>query len=552
MFALWAVARHTFRQCLRMKVAGLFIVLLAAALTAMPFLKMMKGDGTLAGQIRTFLSYAVSITAVLGSLMTIFLATSIVASDMRNKHIFSVATKPIARWEYIVGRWIGVVWIDAMLVVAAGCTIYALAQYLRTAEALHPDDRRAVETEVFTARERIAPDPIDIEIARRVAARIKTLKEQGAFRAAIGDYSARSGGDKAAALELMIADITEEVRGTIQSIPPNGTRVWRFSGIRVRGNQTRGNGHIVKMSPQGGMMRIDTSPEILGALTYAGPVRIGDVEGQVHRLEKDCFVVHFRPEEMARTAFTLLGEGKTVQIVADPTVQITYKSNPASSPPDATLSSIWEIRNDRDNVFYRQRRTDAAEGRNTLTVSGRLVDSDGTLRVRYVNIPKGPGGFATTVTVLDDDIAVLYRAGSFEWNLVRGITLIFIQLVFLAALGVMAGSFVSFPVASLFCFVILTFQLGRNFIINAVSYGTITGGEPTVLDYFSLLVVKCMNVLLPDLGRTSPADSLVDGMNISWEQVGGTAVWGICVQSLLVIVIASLLFHRRELARVQV
>ena len=54
MGGIWAVARQTFRQCLRMKVAGLFIVLLALFLAAMPY--QMKGDETLAGRIRTFLS----------------------------------------------------------------------------------------------------------------------------------------------------------------------------------------------------------------------------------------------------------------------------------------------------------------------------------------------------------------------------------------------------------------------------------------------------------------------------------------------------------------
>ena len=63
MGSVWAIARHTFAQCLRMRVAAAFLLLLAAMLGALPL--MMKGDGTLAGQIRTFLSYSTSLTGFL-------------------------------------------------------------------------------------------------------------------------------------------------------------------------------------------------------------------------------------------------------------------------------------------------------------------------------------------------------------------------------------------------------------------------------------------------------------------------------------------------------
>ena len=70
MRGLWTVARQTFAQALRMKVAGVFILLLAMALIALPFL--MSGDGTLSGQIRTFLVYSMVVTAALLSRRTRF------------------------------------------------------------------------------------------------------------------------------------------------------------------------------------------------------------------------------------------------------------------------------------------------------------------------------------------------------------------------------------------------------------------------------------------------------------------------------------------------
>ena len=49
---------------------------------------------------------------------------------------------------------------------------------------------------------------------------------------------------------------------------------------------------------------------------------------------------------------------------------------------------------------------------------------------------------------------MLYKADTFLGNFVRAVLLILCRLVFLACLGVLAASFLSFPVAILFCLVI--------------------------------------------------------------------------------------------------
>jgi hypothetical protein len=533
-----------------MKVTWLFVIILGVMILGMPFLKMMKGDGTLAGQIRTFLSYTTSLTSLLGSLMTLLLVIAVVTSDIRNKQIFGVATKPIARWGYIIGRWLGVVWIDAILVVGCGSAIYCLAQYLRAGEALHGDDRRAVESEVFTARQRIAPEPINTTAG--VDKRIRVLKQQGDFERTLEGYTARAGGDKLRAMDLIVADIAKEIEGAIQSIPPRGSRVWEFSGIDVAGRETRSSGSVLGIDPRQWMAHIETDPLLLGKLVYKGPIRVNDAEGQVMRIDSNSFVVRFFPVETLPQRFESMAVGKVVEIVADPTIQITYKAIPLKTLTEGILSSLWELRNDKDNIYYREMREDPVETKSTLTVSARVVDGDGRTQVRYVNLSEQSSGFPTSVTILDADMGIMFPVGRFEWNFVKAMALIFIQLVFLAALGVMAGSFVSFPVASLFCFAILAFQLSRSFIIDAITPLTRSEGAVGVFGHFNQYVVKALEILLPDFTRTSPADSLVDGVNISWEFLSETAFSAICVQSLLLLLIACLLFRRRELARVQV
>ena len=101
MAGLWTVARQTFARIVRTKTAWVFILVLSGLLIVLPY--SIEGDGTLAGKIRAFLSYSTGITAVMLSVLTIFLAVDIVSSDVRRKTVFSVVCKPVARWQYILG-----------------------------------------------------------------------------------------------------------------------------------------------------------------------------------------------------------------------------------------------------------------------------------------------------------------------------------------------------------------------------------------------------------------------------------------------------------------
>ena len=56
---------------------------------------------------------------------------------------------------------------------------------------------------------------------------------------------------------------------------------------------------------------------------------------------------------------------------------------------------------------------------------------------------------------LEDGLEVLYREGGFGLNFARGLGIIFCWMALLAALGLMAASFLSFPVAAFFSLAML-------------------------------------------------------------------------------------------------
>ncbi|RKY05747.1 MAG: hypothetical protein DRP56_08660, partial [Planctomycetota bacterium] len=101
MHSIWAVARNTLAQALRMKIAAVVVLLLLILLPLMSMV--MDGDGTLLGKLQTFTSYGLGLISLLLCVLTIAISTFTLSNDIKRKHIFLVITKPIRRWELILG-----------------------------------------------------------------------------------------------------------------------------------------------------------------------------------------------------------------------------------------------------------------------------------------------------------------------------------------------------------------------------------------------------------------------------------------------------------------
>jgi hypothetical protein len=81
--------------------------------------------------------------------------------------------------------------------------------------------------------------------------------------------------------------------------------------------------------------------------------------------------------------------------------------------------------------------------------------------------------------------------------------------------------------------------------------GSVSWGEG-VINSLGAVVIYVVQVLMPNLNQTSPANSLVDGLYLSWSAVGMAALLGLAVRATFYLALGCLIFHRRELARVQV
>ncbi|MHC4562854.1 MAG: ABC transporter permease [Planctomycetota bacterium] len=540
-----SVARHTVMQCARMKGVGVFCVVMGLMLAALPFA--MTGDGTLAGRIRSFLSYGTGVLAAGLSILTIFLSVYVVSEDVRSRQVFSVVVKPVARWQYILGRWLGVSVLSGGMLLIGAVAVFGMAQYLRAgvlAPAKSPLDHQAVETEVFTARRRVSPVPDDIE--GMVAKRIEEMQEKKTLDDALEVYRARTGGNEALAEGALLTELAKDTANKQNSIAPGKSRSWEFEGIQTGGRAVRGVGQIVGVDREAEAVYIDAPPNVLARALYGGPIGIGSaVEGRIRRMRGTTIEIVLGFEDMRKPAITALSPGDGVQLTIDPTIQLTYRAQSASRAQDDRLTSLWRVRNPTSPVQSFEMRHDLNDTPATMTISARVVSDDGRARVTYNNMRHRTTGQLTSVTILPRDVAILFRVGSFAGNYARGIFLLLLQLMYLAGVGVFAGSFLMFPVGCLMSFSLLPFSMAAEFIRDAT--------DPEFLAAplaFSHYIVRAMVILLPDFGSTSPGEWLVNGMAIPSGLIGWAVLVNLLLRTGVPLGLACLIFRRRELAKV--
>src|SRR5580692_12160253 len=143
-----AIAWLTWKAALRFKLFLVIAVLLLVAVVGLPLV--IQDDGTARGFTQIILTYTLSaITALLG-ISTLWLSCGTLARDIEECQIQVVLTKPIARWQVWLGKWLGIVTLNAALLAISGACVYGLLQF--RAGKLPPEEQRILREQILVAR----------------------------------------------------------------------------------------------------------------------------------------------------------------------------------------------------------------------------------------------------------------------------------------------------------------------------------------------------------------------------------------------------------------
>jgi ABC-type transport system involved in multi-copper enzyme maturation permease subunit len=109
---IWAIALNTFREAARIKVLyGLIVLVLGANLMAS-----VLGQMSVHEESRVAQDIGIAATSLFGSLTAIFLGVFLLYTEVQRRTIHAIVSKPIERWEFVVGKYVGMAMVPSVLV----------------------------------------------------------------------------------------------------------------------------------------------------------------------------------------------------------------------------------------------------------------------------------------------------------------------------------------------------------------------------------------------------------------------------------------------------
>jgi ABC-type transport system involved in multi-copper enzyme maturation permease subunit len=117
-----AIGLNTFREAIRNKVLYL-LLLFAVALIASA---LVLGQMSLHEEARITRDLGLGGIALFGKLIAIFVGVNLVYKELDKKTVFSLIPKPLHRWEFIVGKFAGMVLTLAVLVAIMSAVLFAV------------------------------------------------------------------------------------------------------------------------------------------------------------------------------------------------------------------------------------------------------------------------------------------------------------------------------------------------------------------------------------------------------------------------------------------
>lgn len=480
---VFAIARNVLVEATRMKISIVFLVLLVFMLPALPML--LDAGSPLRYRVQSFLQWSTAASFWLIALLSVLLVMSSVCFEQRDKVIWQTMTKPVAAWEYLLGKWLGVVSLAAVLLLTCASGIFLFTEYLRgqtavgearpyvaTGAAGIAEDRLILETQVLTARRAVRPEPPVINEEQFEANIREYIRRERLTNPSFARDPRYPGDDERydpAVLRKVRDDMRESLMGAYRSIERDRFEAYLFTGI---GEARRSNKPVIFT------YRIDAGAN--------------------------------RPDEVYRLSFRF-GDGAPIVQQAALGQKQTIALLPTTVSEDGEL--FVQIAN--TDIYNGLR-----EGENPETIS----------------FPKGA-------------LEVSYQAASFHANFFRVTVVLWVKLAFLAMVAVLASTFLSFPVACLVTLGTFFAAETTPFLLSSLeNYSSVDDQNQVVLVKVLIRAISfAVAYLFKIYADLKPIGRLVQGELLSWGEVAlGTAV--LSALGAVLYGFAVLIFRRRELA----
>lgn len=118
---IWAIILNTFREAVRDRV--LYAIVFFAVLILL--LSMIMDMITLGQRAKIIIDTGLASISIFGTLIAIFVGIGLVYKEIDKRTIYTIVSKPVARWQFLLGKYFGLV-LTLLVEVAAMSVIFFL------------------------------------------------------------------------------------------------------------------------------------------------------------------------------------------------------------------------------------------------------------------------------------------------------------------------------------------------------------------------------------------------------------------------------------------
>ena len=472
-----AVADTLLREVSRTRLAMGFVVVLLLSLPLLPL--SLDQSAPIAQVVQAYLARSLGLAFLVAALLVLLVGCSSICFDIRDRHIWHLATKPLNRANYLFGKWVGVVLLGGVVLMIAGSWSFAWVQYLRSSDMPRTRVERVEHADLLES----------VLVARRSMLPVyEELKEM-------------------------------DVRGRIDQIVLEDPEYQEFADGEV---------------PLG--------------LERLLRKRVRDEYDQQRRLVDTVLDRSGRPWDVLH--FEGLQEAKRLGLP----IRLKFRLLGGASDEHERRLVGFAVGEDRSSGVVGAFIPTVPQH---IDLPSSAIDDEGGLDVSIVNLTHvpppqgngwsapldlealamGAGGMEPFAIFWEvDDLELVYPGGSFASNFARGLFMLFLKLMILAAIACAVSTFLSFPVACLVVFSLYAAASIAPWLATTLtSYGGgplrgegIGGAIQTGIEGVVRTIATGMVYALRAFGELQPVDRLVQGRLIAWDRLGSSlllVVW---------------------------
>ncbi|MBI98477.1 MAG: hypothetical protein CMO78_08140 [Verrucomicrobiales bacterium] len=604
------IALATLSAAFRFRFFWVMLVLLVLSVIGLPL--MVRGDGTSDGLAQILINYTLGFAFLFMGAGTLWFAAGSMAGDIEDAQIQMVATKPVARWQIWLGKWMGIMMLNILLMAFVYFGVWGMVEYKareltsnRLAELKQEvrwDDQNQSEIYRDTRIFRMAlTRNLDVferdENGNMVAAEVSNPTERRRLESS-HDAIVMQRPDVA----IYMANFMDIQRSTnaFPKLKPSEALLKELAGIQE--NKMRKEVLVGRATFP--LRKVDyvVSPSLIIdrqeslnkiAMKQEFDERVKGIQGKLPELSaNDRKVI----ENQVQTTFLLatqvmnperglqfkFAKPKGFKLGKDERLILKfYFENPADQF-DSNMRRFWFMYGNEDNGRIHQTST-FLPGRTSKEMSIKADYTDANTNVvsilstnkffnltvmnypdpemsaRNNEIPpplKIPFLNNFTGEIQAEDIQLIYIESGFRVNFLRSCGILLAWLGLLTAMGLTAACFMSFNVSAFACLVVLFMATwGTDQMKLVLEDGTIMTTytlegerESSVLNWYALPLFKVAVPVLEAQRAYSPIGDLAEGRSISWSELIKAYAYTWGIFGWLLGGMGAIIFTRRQLA----